>query len=195
MREFIRSMKISFILAAILYIVLGLVLLIWPNTTSTVICYAFGALLLLYGVITIISFFVHDSGLGSFKFELFLGVVMAALGLLFLIQPGFILTIVPVILGIYIIIDNLVNLKRAVELFRLEYQRWWVALLLSIAGIALGVFTLCYRFAVAETLIMVIGGVFIYMGISDLWALFKVSHLTRELRKRAPIQIDPIDIE
>lgn len=195
MREFLKSMKISFILAAVLYMALGLVLLLWPGTSITVLCYAFGGVLLAYAAITIISFFVHDSALGSFRLELFLGIVAAALGILFLVQPTFIMSVVPVILGVYIAIDSLVNLKRALELFRLEYPRWWVVLLLSLLGVGLGVVILCRPFAVAETLFMLIGVVFIFTGASDLWTIFKIARVTRELRRRAPIEVDPIDIE
>ena len=63
MREYLKNMKISFFLAAILYIVLGLVLLIWPGITSSLVCFSFGLMLLIYGIITIISFFVHDLSL------------------------------------------------------------------------------------------------------------------------------------
>lgn len=195
MRAYLKSLKMSFLLAAILYVALGVVLLIWPDTTLTVLCYLFGGILLAYGVITIISFFVHDSAMGAFRLELVLGIVASALGVLFLIQPVFILSIVPVILGAYLAIDSLVNLKRALELYRLEYARWWVSLALSLLGVLLGAVVLFYPFQTQLLLFRVIGGVFAYTGISDLWALLKISHLTRELRKRAPIEVDPIDVE
>lgn len=195
MRDFFKSLKMSFLLAAVLYVGLGMVLLFWPDTTLTVLCYLFGGILLAYGIITILSFFVHDSALGPFRLELVLGITAAAIGILFLIQPVFILSIVPVILGVYIAVDSLVNLKRALELYRLEYPRWWVSLSLSLLGVALGAVILFYPFQTQLLLFRVIGGVFAYTGLSDLWALLKVSRLTRELRKRAPIEVDPIDIE
>ena len=61
MREFFHNMKLSFLLAAVLYIILGLILLIWPGVSATVFCYAFGGILLIYGVVTIVSFFLRDS--------------------------------------------------------------------------------------------------------------------------------------
>lgn len=195
MKDFLKRMKISYILAAVLYVALGAVLLFWTGTTLAVLCYTFGGVMLAYGVITIISFFVHESGMGGFRLELLLGIFTAALGILFLIQPDFILSIVPVILGFYIIIDSLVNLKRGIDLFRLEYPRWWVTLALSLLGVALGVVILRNPFTTQLLLFQVIGVVFAYLGLSDLWALFKLTRLTKELRKRAPIEVDPIDIE
>lgn len=195
MREFLKNMKVSFLLASVLYIALGLVLLIWPGITSDLICLSFGLLLLIYGIITIISFFVHDSRLGTFRFELILGIVAAAAGLLFLIKPEFVKSVIPVVLGIYIIIDALLNLKRSMELHSLQYGRWWVILVLSLVSVALGVLILFRPGMTADVLIMVIGGVFVYNGLSDLWSIFKISRITKEYRKNNPIIIDPIDIE
>ncbi|WP_243255301.1 HdeD family acid-resistance protein [Lawsonibacter faecis] len=188
-------MKVSFLLASVLYIALGLVLLIWPGISRDLICLSFGLLLLIYGIITIISFFVHDSRLGTFRFELILGIVAAAAGLLFLIKPEFVKSVIPVVLGIYIIIDALLNLKRSLELHSLQYGRWWVILVLSLVSVALGVLILFRPGMTADVLIMVIGGVFVYNGLSDLWSIFKISRITKEYRKNNPIIIDPIDIE
>ena len=99
MREFFHNMKLSFLLAAVLYVILGLVLLIWPGVSATVFCYAFGGILLIYGMVAIVSFFLRDSWQGSFVFELFLGIVAAALGLLFLLRPVIVASVLPVILG------------------------------------------------------------------------------------------------
>ena len=195
MREFLKNMKVSFLLASVLYIALGLVLLIWPGISRDLICLSFGVVLLIYGIITIISFFVHDSRLGTFRFELILGIVAAAAGLLFLIKPEFVKSVIPVVLGIYIIIDALLNLKRSLELHSLQYGRWWVILVLSLVSVALGVLILFRPGMTADVLIMVIGGVFVYNGLSDLWSIFKISRITKEYRKNNPIIIDPIDIE
>ena len=138
MREFFHNMKLSFLLAAVLYIILGLILLIWPGVSATVFCYAFGGILLIYGVVTIVSFFLRDSRQGSFVFELFLGIVAAALGLLFLLRPVIVASVLPVILGLFIVVDGLVNLKRALELRRMLYLRWIVPLVLSAVSAVLG---------------------------------------------------------
>ena len=82
MREFFHTMKVSFLLAAILYVILGLVLLLWPGVSAVVFCYAFGGVLLAYGVVTVVSFFLRARRQGGFVFELLLGIIAAALGLL-----------------------------------------------------------------------------------------------------------------
>ena len=193
MREFFHNMKLSFLLAAVLYIILGLILLIWPGVSATVFCYAFGGILLIYGVVTIVSFFLRDSRQGSFVFELFLGIVAAALGLLFLLRPVIVASVLPVILGLFIVVDGLVNLKRALELRRMLYLRWTVPLVLSAVSAVLGLVIVFQPFLAAEALVMLIGAVLIYEGLSDLWTIFRVSQWTKEYRKHHPVDVDQID--
>lgn len=195
MREFFHNMKISFVLASVLYIILGLILLIWPGVSATVFCYAFGGVLLAYGLVTVLSFFLRDSRQGVFAFELFLGIVAAALGLLFLLRPMIVASVLPVILGLFIVVDGLVNLKRAMELRRMLYLRWSIPLVLSLVSVLLGLLILFRPFLAAEALVMVIGAVLIYEGLSDLWTIFRVSKWTKEYRKHHPVDVDPMDFE
>lgn len=195
MKAFFKNLRVSFLSAAVLYLVLGLILLLWPGITAKVFCYAFGAVLLLYGAISIISFFVHDSRSGLLQIELILGILFAGVGLIFLLKPDFVMKIFPVVLGIYLIIDALLNLKRAFELKRMGYQNWVVMLVLSLLSVAIGVVVLINPFQTAELLIRVIGGGFIYTGLSDLWTLFKLGRVTKTYRAVHPIDIDPTNIE
>ena len=129
-------------------------LLLWPGVSAVVFCYAFGGVLLAYGVVTVVSFFLRDSRQGSFVFELLLGIIAAALGLLFLLRPAIVATILPVILGLFIVVDGLVNLKRALELRRMAYVRWNIPLWLSVGSVALGAFIVFQPFLAAEALVI-----------------------------------------
>lgn len=195
MREWIKNMKISYLLAAVLYIVFGVVLILWPNTTGDVICTFLGAVLLVYGAITVISFFVHDSRMGAFGFDLVVGILAIALAILFLVRPEVLLSFLPVALGIYIVIDALLNLKRALDMRRMAYDRWWVVLALSLISAVLGVVILLRPVKTAALLIQLIGGVFVYTGLSDLWAIFKLNRISKLWQADHPIEVDPIDIE
>lgn len=125
MREFFHNMKLSFLLAAVLYVILGLVLLIWPGVSATVFCYAFGGILLIYGMVAIVSFFLRDAG-RALRVRALPRYRRCSPGLLFLLRPVIVASVLPVILGLFIVVDGLVNLKRALELRRMLYLRWTV---------------------------------------------------------------------
>ena len=194
MLEYIKNLKLNFILASILYLVLGLVLLIWPAASSLALCRLLGAALLLYGLFNLVGFFLRDSGMGAFRLELFLGVVATGVGIFFLVQPRLVLSFLPIVMGVYVVIDSAVALKRTLELYRMEYHRWWLSLVLALVGIVLGLVLVFRPFAVTTTSFRLVGVVFLYLGISDFWSLWRVTSLVRDLRKNGAIDVDPIDI-
>ena len=118
MREFFHNMKLSFLLAAVLYIILGLILLIWPGVSATRVCYAFG-ILLIYGVVTIVSFFPSTAGRAASCSSLpryrRCGPWACSCSARSSWPPS------PVIHGLFIVVDGLVGLKRALELRRMLY--------------------------------------------------------------------------
>ena len=194
MLEYIKNLKLNFILASILYLVLGLVLLIWPAASSLALCRLLGAALLLYGLFNLVGFFLRDSGMGAFRLELFLGVVATGVGIFFLVQPRLVLSFLPIVMGVYVVIDSAVALKRTLELYRMEYHRWWLSLVLALVGIVLGLVLVFRPFAVTTTFFRLVGVVFLYLGISDFWSLWRVTSLVRDPRKNGAIDVDPIDI-
>lgn len=80
MREKIKNMTISWVILSVLYVLLGISLAVWPSFVMSVICYAFGAILLLYGAFVICGFYRGKEHKAISLLTLFLGIVSAALG-------------------------------------------------------------------------------------------------------------------
>ena len=194
MKERLKNMTVSFVFLSILYLLLGIVLLVWPTLVMDIISYAFGAILLLYGLFAIIGFYRSEDRRGGAFLGLFLGIVAAAVGAIMVLYPPLIQSIIPVILGLYIAIDGLLSVKRTLELHRMDYARWNVNLILSLVSAGLGIFVVFHPLLTQASLFRVIGVVLIYAGGSDLWTLFQLSQWTKEYRKTHPVDIDPIDL-
>ena len=194
MKERLKNMTVSFVFLSVLYLLLGVVLLLWPTLVMDIISYAFGAILLLYGLFAIIGFYRSEDRRGGAFLGLFLGIVAAAVGAIMVLYPPLIQSIIPVILGLYIAIDGLLSVKRTLELQRMDYARWNVNLILSVISAALGIFVVFHPLLTEAALFRVIGVVLIYASGSDLWTLFQLSRWTKEYRKTHPVDIDPIDL-
>lgn len=194
MKERLKNMTVSFVFLSVLYLLLGVVLLLWPALVMDIISYAFGVILLLYGLFAIVGFYRNEDRRGGAFLGLFLGIVAAAVGAIMILYPPLIQSIIPVILGLYIAIDGLLSVKRTLELHRMDYARWNINLILSLVSTALGIFIVFHPLLTEAALFRVIGVVLIYAGGSDLWTLFQLSHWTKEYRKTHPVDIDPIDL-
>ena len=194
MKERLKNMTVSFVFLSILYLILGVVLILWPTIVMDIICYAFGAILLLYGIFAIVGFYRSEDRKGSAFLGLFLGIVAAAIGAVMVIYPPLIQGIIPVILGLYIAIDALLSVKRTLELQRMDYSHWNINLILSLVSAGLGIFVVFHPLLAEAALFRVIGIVLLYAGVSDLWTIFQLSQWTKEYRKTHPVDVDPIDL-
>ena len=193
MRDRLKNLTVSFVVLAILYVLLGLVLLLWPITVMDVLCYLTGGILLLYGVFAIVGFCRVEERRASSFLALFLGIVAAAVGAVLLLQPALFQSILTIILGIYILIDGLLNLKRALELRRMEHGGWTIYLVLSLITVVLGLVVIFHPMLAGATLVQLIGASLVYSGATDLWTLFQLSRWTKEYRKTHPVDVDPLD--
>ena len=75
------------------------------------LCYLVGGALTLYGALT--SSALSSARSGPFTFELVIGVLTAAIGIFALLSPDSIRDILSVVLGLVVIIDSLIGIKRA----------------------------------------------------------------------------------
>ena len=169
--------KKSFVAASLAYVALGLVLLFFPDLTTGFICVAVGLLLLAYGVTAIISFFAGGSGSYSFQFELVIGVFAAILGGLFLLKPHRLLSVLPIIFGLYILVDGLTNLKRGMDMRTYGYAGWTTTLVMSVVSMVLGAVILWNPFSTHLLLVRIIGASFLYEGVADLGATHTLDKL------------------
>lgn len=171
--------KKSLVAASLVYVVLGLVLILFPDLTTSLLCTAVGLLLLAYGLTAVISFFAQSGGSYSFQFDMIVGVFAALLGGVFLLWPHWILSFLPTIFGIYILIDGLTNLKRGLDMRSYGYAGWTTTLVLSAISLVLGAVILWNPFSTHLLLVRIIGASFLYEGVSDLWATHTLDKLIR----------------
>lgn len=175
--------KKSFVSASLVYVALGLVLLFFPDLTTSLICTVTGLLLLAYGVSTGFRFFAGSAGGYRSQFDAVLGVFAAILGALFLLRPQLILSVLPVLFGLYILIDGLLNLKRGLDMRSYGYAGWTATLVLSIVSLVLGGVILWDPFSTHLLLVRIIGAAFLYQGAADLWSIHMLDRLIRQTER------------
>ncbi len=86
---------------------MGLLLLIMPETSLLWICYAFGVVVLVTGIVCLIQYArIRGTGFTA-PFMLVGGVITAGLGLFTLAKPQVVASFLPVVFGIFIVVDGL----------------------------------------------------------------------------------------
>lgn len=152
------------VLPSLAFLVLGVLLLVMPQTSLLWICYAFGAVVLVTGIVCLIQYArVRGSGFAA-PFLLVGGVITAALGLFTLAQPQTVASFLPVVFGLFILVEGCSRIGAALDLARRKADKWWVLLLLSLLSIALGLLLLFDPFEAAVSAVMLCGVLLIVEG-------------------------------
>jgi len=163
----LKSIRNSLVFTSVLYVILGVVLMVFPTTALNLSCTLIGIVTLAYGAVRIVSY-VRDGGSYSNRFDLFFGVVLAASGVFLLICPQFIVSLIPIALGIYILVDSFTAMKKALDMKALGFEKWWVSFLAAVLLAAFGAVMIVNPFGTLASLVVFIGAGFVFDGVYTL---------------------------
>lgn len=168
MKSIIQDMKHNYFVNAVIMVVLGLVLVIWPHILGVMLCYLLGGALALMGVFQLIGF-LRGERLGFYnKFNMLMGIVLVLLGIWICTQPRIVLSIIPVVVGIIVLLHGLMDIQYTLDIKRTGNTKWWIALIAAILTIAVGLMLVFNPFTAYEITMVLLGIAMLYDGGSDL---------------------------
>lgn len=171
----LKKFKNTFMTFSILYIILGVVIIIWPEISARIICNVLGILTLAFGAVKVISYFSKDTSNMTFGFDLAQGILYIILGIFVLSSPNVVISILPFILGLVIVIDSIIRMQLAVDLKRAQYTKWSTSLILAIITGIFGAILLFNPFAGGMALTIYMGISLVVDGVVNLWGLIYVT--------------------
>ena len=170
-----KKAKTTAIISALAYVLIGLLLAIWPTVTATTICYVLAAVLMLAGIIALIGYFA-SKGLAYFPKGLVTGLFLCALSLLLLFEAELIIKLIPAFLGICILVSGFVKLCHSISLHRAGYKNWTLVMAVAVAGMVFGLLMTVLPFKTSpDPFYLLVGIGLIYSGITDLWTLSRIT--------------------
>ena len=180
----VKKLKWNLVLMSVLYLGLGIFLVLKPGTALNIVCYALGGVVLACAAVQLIRYFVVERGVFQSQLTLISGIVCLALGAFLLLRSDIVVSVLPVVFGLFVIFDAIARVQNALDLRRCGYDSWKGFLLLPVLSVVLsvvlGVVLIVNPFGAMETLVMAIGIILIVEGaINLLSALYTVLALRR----------------
>ena len=184
MKSIIQDMKHNYFINAVIMVILGIVLVIWPHILGVMLCYLLGGALIVMGVFQLISF-LRGERLGFYnKFVMMMGIVLVLLGIWICAQPRIVLSIIPVVVGIIVLIHGLMDIQYTLDIKKAGREKWWIALIAAALTLIVGLLLVLNPFTAYEITMVLLGVAMLYDGGSDL-ALLLFSYLAqRDTDKR-----------
>lgn len=179
MRSIIQDMKHNYFINAVIMVILGAILVIWPQILGNILCYILGGALILMGAFQLFGFICGER-LGFYnKFSMLMGIVLVLMGIWVCVKPHVVLSIIPVVVGIIILLHGLMDIQYTLDIKKTGNQKWWIGLIAALITAVFGLVLIMKPFAAYEVTMILIGIAMLYDGISDL-ALLLFSYLAQK---------------
>lgn len=170
----LKQIKWSNVLMSLAYVVAGVLLVLYPDVSAKAISYIIGCILIGYGVLSIIAYFMMDVRDTLYNNEFIIGMMAIVFGAAIIIKKELIMDLIPFILGLIIVTSGLVKLHRAIVASRIKYNASMTYAILGIVSVILGVIVMFFLGGqtTQKIIFIVIGCGLIYSGLSDLFVQF-----------------------
>ena len=142
-------------------------------------------MVLVTGIVCLIQYArIRGTGFTA-PFMLVGGVITAGLGIFTLAKPQVVTSFLPIVFGIFIVVDGLSRIGTAIDLAKQKGQKWWLLLLFSIVSVALGVLLVLHPFDAAVSVVMLCGILLIVEGALNLGCILYAAMELRTLDRMA----------
>jgi uncharacterized membrane protein HdeD (DUF308 family) len=169
-----KSFQKAMIISSVVFLVIGLVLVIWPDTARNIIIYAIGAAALLYGGYRIVDFFVRKEHLtNSVQLGVALGIACLLLGLFLIFKADLVVSLLASLIGVAVIIDSVLRLQISLNLRYFGSAYWVILLVTALVTLGLGILLLFNPFTAVRVATIVAGVLLLLDGGFTLWSVLQ----------------------
>ena len=150
--SFFQKVGVVSIVTAIVFGVLGLILMTNPELVLSVIFYVLGAIFLIVGIFKLFSYFMERGQYNLQNQDLAFGIIAIIAGLVVIFAKDTITGLLAIVIGVWIIYIGLVRLGLAINLRRTKSEFWITVAVIAAIIIFCGIYMLVYPQAVATTI-------------------------------------------
>lgn len=166
--KYVNKIKNNSILLAIIMIIYGIVLIIWPQLNADIIAYIISSIIIIAGAISLVKYFRRGAEKQFYKIEQVLGVIALIIGIILFLNVGIIESFIPFVLGIFVLSSGISKLQNALDLKRMNYSNWKLVMVMAVINLLFGIILVFQPLWIVSTLFRLIGIALVYCGVSDL---------------------------
>lgn len=154
------------VIESLVTVILGIILVAWPNESVKVITCVVGAFLIIKGAFQVINYFIVKGQNDFFNNGLLAGVISLLLGAALFLIGEEIVNIFRIVIGIWMVYEGLVRINTSIKLHAANIPAWKYVLILALIVLLLGIFVTFYSGAAAVLVgwMMILAGIISIVG-------------------------------
>jgi len=179
MNRFMSKIFKSSLISSIALSILGILLIFESEATIVSISYIIGGILVTMGILGIMRYFYSEI---NSPLDVVYGVVTIVMGIVVIINPHAVASIIPFIIGIVIIISSVTKIQYSITLNRRQNHLWKSTLILSMITLIFGLFLIFNPFAGAVFITKLVGGIILVYGILDVISTMTIHKTFKQIQ-------------
>ncbi|MBR1930811.1 MAG: DUF308 domain-containing protein [Lachnospiraceae bacterium] len=192
--RFLKEMKWDALMMGVLYILLGVVALVLPDTMEKTLAYLIGVVLILAGAVSMICYLIRDAHQNYYHNDFVYGLLGIALGCAVLYKVELVIGMISVLLGFLVLLSGFTKLQDVIDMKRLGYGNWVFMLILAIINVGVGVLLIFNPFKSMNLLFRVLGVSLLLSGAADMAITFyfanKITKFLKEAETLKEVQME-----
>ena len=168
MIEYLKKYEKTSIIVSLLAIAGSILLIVNPAGVMNIIVSIIGASMIIGGLWYVINYFREAKEIVYFRLDLFVGIILIVSGLLVIKNAATLIVFISMVVAIWIILRGILDLQVSLNLRLVEAKGWWIALIMALLTIALGIVVFINPFKSAEITIIATGIIMLVSSIFDL---------------------------
>ena len=174
MENYVRKLGRNSIIFSIILLVFGLFMFIRPISTINILMIIFGAILVIDGLVHLVSYFSIKNEYRFFSSELAQAIIYIILGFVIVCNYNRISEFLPIILGVWIIIDSIFRLQISLNIRDIYDSHWGLLLAMSIITGLLGMIILFNPFESLSLFIRIGGAILMFCELISIFEDFSI---------------------
>lgn len=176
MIEKLKSIKINITLSALLSIVVGVMLIAYPETVVTIITRAIALVLIISGVVLFVPQLFEP--IKSYL-SIIVSILIGMIGLWMFFRPTMMASLLPIAIGVLLVVHSVQDVALGFEAKQNKADNWWSILLMAVLNLILGILCICNAFGLVKITMILIGIMLVYDGVSGIFIVHKVNKSAR----------------
>ena len=162
----LKSMFRTSVIVSLALILVGIFLIVSPETTLSFVSYGTGIILLITGLIPTINFFINKENQKYLDISFIFGIIFIIVGIVIIINPKIVASIVPLLIGIWMIINGVIKLYYSIIINKTVKSI--SSIIISLLILVCGLLLVLNPFGGAVTLTIIIGIFLVVYSLLDL---------------------------
>ncbi len=172
-----EKIRNTLIATSVLYLIFGIIMLFFPTMVITSVCYLVGIVFLFVGISGLVMYVKTEIKTVFTSFTLVMSIIFGAFGIYVLLNPETFASFLPLVMGIFLLVDSISKLSMAFDLKKFNYNNWWQMLIVAFILLGCGLLLVFNPFEALTVSVQIIGALLIVDAISNIFTIYSYSKI------------------